>query len=40
MDTMPQLIREYRNLELVDTLLFKLPWICYAPKEVEERHTL
>jgi hypothetical protein len=32
MESMPVIVTEYKDTELVDLLLFNLPWLCHGKK--------
>lgn len=32
LELMPTIVNEYKDSELVDLVLFKLPWLCYGLK--------
>jgi len=36
LETLPQIILDFKDTELVDLLMFTLPWLCHGKKSVPE----
>lgn len=36
LETLPQIILDFKDTELVDLLMFTLPWLCHGKKSVSE----